>query len=74
MPPIRFLVSERHAHIIAVILLLSEIMSMCSCCAEKKLVYIIIAAFSSRQPSFYIKYTKSNICLFCNVKSVSNAN
>ena len=73
MPPIRSLASERCAYIVAVILLFSEIMPSCSRCEEKKLVYIIIIAPSSRQPSSYIKCTKSNIYLSCNVKSVSNA-
>ena len=56
----------------AVILLFSEIMPSCSRYKEKKLVYIIIAAPFNRQPSFYIKYTKLNIYLSCNIKSVSN--
>ena len=43
-----------------------------SCYTEKGLVYIIIIASSGRQPSFYAKYTKSNIRSSCNVKSVSN--
>ena len=73
MPPIRSLASKRRAHTVAVILLLGEIMPSCSCCKEKKLVYITIIALSSRQPSFYIKCTKSNIHSSCNVKSVSNA-
>ena len=73
MPPIRSLVSKRHAYVVVVILSLSEIMPSCSYCDEKKLVYIIIMALSSRQPFFYFKCTKSNICLSCNVKSVSNA-
>ena len=38
----------------------------------KKLVYIIITAPFSCQPSFYIKYIKLNIYSFCNIKSVSN--
>ena len=73
MPPIRSLASEHCAHVVAVIFLFGEIMPSYSYCKEKKLVYIIIITPFSRQPSFYIKYTKSNICLFCNVKSVSNA-
>ena len=56
----------------SIILLLSEIMLLYSCCAEKKLVYIIIIALSSRQPSFYVKCTKLNMYLFCNVRLVSN--
>ena len=73
MPFIRFLASERHARIVTVILLLSEIMPSYSHYKEKKLVYIIIIALFSRQPSFCVKCTKSNIHLSCNVKSVSNA-
>ena len=51
------------------IFLLSEIMPSCSYCEEKKLVYITIVAFFSRQPSSYIKYTKLNMCLSYNIKS-----
>ena len=72
MPLIRSLASKRCAYVITVIFLLSEIMPSCSCCEEKKLVYIIIAAFFSRQPSSYIKCTKLNMCLSCNIRSVSN--
>ena len=72
MPLIRSLVSAYCVKLIAVILLFSEIMPSCSCCKEKKLVYIIIAALSNRQPSFYIKCTKLNIYLFCNVRLVFN--
>ena len=67
MPLINSLVFKRYACIVAVILLFSEIMPSYSCYKEKKLVYIIIAAPFSRQPSFYIKCTKLNIHLSCNV-------
>ena len=40
--------------------------------AEKKLVYITIAALFSRQPSSYSKCIKLNICFSCNVKLVFN--
>ena len=70
MPLIRFLVSKCRAYIVLVIFLLSEIMPMCSRCAKKKLVYIIIAAPFSCQPSFCFKYTKLNMRLSCNIKSV----
>ena len=73
MPPIRSLASKCCTYVIAVILLLGEIMPSCSCCEEKKLVYIIIIAFFGCQPSSYIKCTKSNMRLSCNVKLVSNA-
>ena len=72
MPPIKSLASKCHTYIIAVIFSLGEIMPSCSYCEEKKLVYIIIAAPSSRQPSFCIKYTKSNIRSSYNIKLVSN--
>ena len=73
MPPIRFLVSARHAKLVAVILLLSKIIPFYSYYKEKKLVYIIIAASFSCQPFSYIKCTKSNMHLFCNIRSISNA-
>ena len=72
MPFIKSLVSKYYAHIIAVIFSLNKIMPMCSHYAEKKLVYIIITAPSSRQPSFCFKYTKSNIRSSCDIKSVFN--
>ena len=72
MPPIRSLASKRRTYIVAVILSLGEIMPIYSCYAKKKLVYVTIIAPFSRQSSFYIKYTKLNMRLFCNVKSVSD--
>ena len=72
MPSIRSLVSKRRAYTVAVIFLLSEIMPSYSCCEEKKLVYIIIAALFSHQPSSCIKCTKLNIRLSCNIRLVSN--
>ena len=59
--------------LVAVILLLGKIMPTYSYYTEKGLVYIIIIALSSRQPSFYAKYTKLNIRLFCNIYLVFNA-
>ena len=73
MPSVRSSVSKRYAYIVAIILLFSEIMPTYSHCVLKGLVYIIIIAPLGRQPSFYTKYTKSNIRLSCNIKSVSNA-
>ena len=73
MPPIRSSASKRCAYIVAMIFLFNKIMPSCSCYKEKKLVYIIIIAPFSCQPSFYIKCTKSNIRLSYNIKSVSNA-
>ena len=73
MPPIRSLVSECRAYTVAVIFLLGEIMPSCSHYKEKKLVYIVIIALFSRQPSSYIKCTKLNIYSSCNVKLISDA-
>ena len=67
MPPIRSLVSKRRAYTVVVILLLSKIMPSYSCYAEKKLVYIVITAPFGHQPFFYIKCTKLNMYLSCNV-------
>ena len=69
---IKSLASKRRAYTVAVILLLGEIMPSYSYYEEKKLVYIIIITPSSCQPFFYIKCTKLNIHLSCNIKSVSN--
>jgi hypothetical protein len=76
MPPVRSLAFKYLAHrskLIAVILLFSEIMPTYSHYIEKGLVYIIIAALSSQQPSFYSKCTKSNIHSSCNIYFMSNA-
>ena len=72
MPLIRSLASKGCAYIVITILLLGKIMPIYSCCAKKKLVYITITAPSSRQPSFYIKCTKSNMHLSCNIRLVSD--
>ena len=69
---IRSLAFKHCTYIVAVILSLGEIIPSCSCYKEKKLVYIIIIAPFSCQPSFYIKYTKLNIYLSCNINSVFN--
>jgi hypothetical protein len=76
MPFIRSLVFKHLAYyfkLIAVILLLSEIMPSYFYYKEKELVYIIIAASFSCQPSFYFKCTVLNIHLSCNIQSVSIA-
>ena len=73
MPPIRSLASKRYTRVVAVILLLGEIMPTYSCCVLKGLVYIVIIALLGRQPSSCVEYTKLNIYLFYNVRSVFNA-
>ena len=73
MPPVKSLAFKYCAYIVLVILLLGEIIPIYSYCIKKKLVYIIIIAFSSHQPSSYIKCTKLNMHSSCNIKLVSNA-
>ena len=72
MPLIRSLASKYRAHVIVVILLLSEIMPSCFYYNKKKLVCIVIVAPFSRQPSSYFKCIKLNIYLSYNVRSVSD--
>ena len=67
MPSVRSLVSKYCTSIIAIILLLSKIMPMCSCCIKKKLVYVVIIAPFNYQPSSYFKCIKLNIYLFCDI-------
>ena len=72
MPSVRSIASIYYTKLVAVILLLNKIMPSYSYYKEKKLVYIVIIALFSRQPSSCIKCTKLNIYLSCNIKSVSN--
>ena len=75
MPPIRSLAFKRLTYyfkLIAIILLLGKIMPTYLHYIEKGLVYIIIIALFSCQPSSYTKCIKSNICSFYNIRSVFN--
>ena len=72
MPFIRSLVFKRRAYVVAVILLLSKIMPICSYYVLKGLVCIIIIAPLGHQPFSCTKCTKLNICLSCNIRLVSN--
>jgi hypothetical protein len=75
MPSVRSLVFKRLAYyskLVAVILSLGEIMPSYSRYKKKGLVYIIITAPSSRQPSSCFKCTALNIHLSCNIQSVFN--
>ena len=72
MPPIKFLAFAYYSYIVVLILLLSKIIPLYSCCTKKKLVYITITALFSCQPFFYFKYTKLNMHLSYNIKLVSN--
>ena len=59
--------------LVTIILLLGKIMPTYSYCTEKGLVYIIIIASLSRQPSSYTKYTKLNMRSSCNIRLMFNA-
>ena len=65
--------TQRHAHIVVLILLFGEVILLYFYCAKEGLIYIIIVAPFSRQPSFYFKCTQLNIHSFYNVWSISNA-
>ena len=67
MPPIRSTASKRCALLAMSISLNREIISPCSYCIKKGLVYIAIIFLASRQSSFYLKCTKANTRLSCNV-------
>ena len=71
MPAVRSLVFEHYTLLTSSITYNGEIMSPCSYYIKKGLVCVIITDFSSYQPSFYSKYTKSNICVLYNMRSVS---
>ena len=73
IPPVKSSASEHYACVIAVILLLSKIMPTYSYCVLKGLIYIAIITPLGRQPSSYIKCTKLNIRLSCDIRSVFNA-
>jgi hypothetical protein len=61
MPPIRYSSSNYYNRLVTTILSLSVIIPSYSRYAEKKLVYVAIAAPSGRQPSSYTKYTQVNM-------------
>jgi hypothetical protein len=73
MPPIRSSLSNYYNWLVTTILSLSVVIPSYSYYVEKKLVYVAIIVPSSRQPSFYTKYTQANIQSSYNIQSVSNA-
>ena len=76
VPFIRSLVFKRITYyfkLVAIILLLSKIIPTYFYYMEKGLVYIAIIALLSYQPFSYIKCTKLNIHLSCDIRLVSNA-
>ena len=72
MPFIRSSVSEYYACLVTLILSLSVIIPLYSYYAEKGLVYIIIVALFSYQPSSCSEYIKLNIYSSCNIRLISN--
>jgi hypothetical protein len=60
MPPIRFTTFKRHTLLTILISLDGEIISPCSHCVKKGLVYIVLISPFRHQPSFYLEYTKVN--------------
>ena len=67
MPPVRLSASDYYNRLVTIILLLSEIMPLCSHCVEKKLVCVAIAAFTGRQPSSCVECIQANMQLSCDV-------
>ena len=64
---------QRYIHTIAFILLLSEVILLCSCCVKEGLVCIAITALSSCQPSFCSECTSANMQLSYNIYLVFDA-
>jgi len=64
--------AQCRAYTVTVILLLGEVILLCSCCVERGLVYVAIAAPSSRQPSSYLECTFVNMRSSYNICSVSD--
>ena len=73
MPPIRSSVFKRRAKLVSTIILLGEIMPSCSRYIKRRLLYIIITALSSHQPSSYTKCTWANMQASYNIYLVFNA-
>ena len=61
MPPVRFFTFSWCNRLVTVILLLGEIMLLCSYCSEKELVCVIIISPTGCQPSSCIKCTRANM-------------
>ena len=71
MPPIKLSAFKRYTLLATSISLNKEIMSLYSYYIKKGLVCIIITDFFNRQPFSYVKCTKLNIYMLCNMRSVS---
>jgi len=59
--------AQRYTYTVTFLFLSNKVILLYSRCEKKGLIYIAITAPSSRQPSFYIKCTKSNIRLSCDI-------
>jgi hypothetical protein len=70
MPFVRFLVSKHYALLVTSISLNREIMNPYSYYTRKGLVYIILTVPFSYQSFSYLKCTKVNTQLFCNIYSI----
>jgi len=64
--------AQCYTYTVAFILLSSEVILLYSHCAKKGLVYVVIIALSSYQPSFYSECTSINMQSSYNVCLVSN--
>ena len=71
MPPIRSLASMCYILLAISISLNSKIISPYSYYAKKGLVYVVIMALFSRQPSSCFKCIKANTCSLYDMRSVS---
>jgi hypothetical protein len=70
MPFIRFTASEYCTLLTISISLNREIISPCSRCVKKGLIYIVLASLFRRQPSFYLECTKANTQVSYNICSI----
>ena len=71
IPLIRSTVFKRYALLATSISLDGEIISPYSYYIKKELIYIIIIDFFSCQPSSYVKCTKLNTYILCDVRLIS---
>ena len=72
MPLVRSLISKRCTKLVSIIISFGEIMPSYLCCVKRKLLYVVIAALFSYQPSFYTKCTWANMRAFYNIYLVFN--
>jgi hypothetical protein len=70
MPFIKFITSKRRILLTISISLNREIMSLCSYCIKKELVYITLVSPSRHQPFSYLECIKANTQLSYNIHSI----